>query len=150
LRKLLTVALWSVLTLASATPALAQSSDDSGDTGEEGDTSSAAQSQYGPESIESAADAARRAASHASEASEAFEEAREAAKAAGADDELASALAAEVVAARDETGSEDGSDGSAEATPEKQLPETGGNSIFILATGILLLACGLVVRGVIR
>ena len=140
--KLLAVALWSVLTLAYATPALAQSPGDPGD-GAEGTHSSAARNQYGPVSSEaSAADAARNAASHASKASEAFEEAREAAKAAGADDELAAALAAEV-ATRDESGS-------AQTTSDKQLPETGGDSLLMLGTGLLLLACGLVVRRMIR
>jgi hypothetical protein len=142
LRKLLMVALWAALTLSCATPALAQSPGDS----DEEVISPASRDQYGPKSIEAAADAARFAASQASEASEAFEEARAAAKSAGADDEVASALAAEAVAAREEAGSERGS---ARAAPEGRLPETGGDALLVLGTGVLLVACGLVVRRVI-
>ncbi len=135
--KLLTVALLTVLALASATPALAQSP---GERDEEA-ISAASHYQYGEsQGILSVADAARRAATHASDASEAFEGARAAGRA--ADDEGAAALAAEDVA-RDETVSEGGSAG---AAPDKRLLETGGNAPLFLGCGVLLLGCGLVAR----
>lgn len=136
--KLLIAALWSVLALALAAPALAQGLGD-GET-----TSPASRDQYGEiPSSESAADAARFAVSQASEASKAFEQAREAAKSAGVDDETASALAAEAVAARSEGG------GSAGVATGERLPDTGGASLLALGAVVVLIG-SLLARRIIR
>ena len=142
--KFLIAALWSVLALAFAAPALAQGSPGDGEA-----TSLASRDQYGEEipTSESAADAARFAVSQASEASKAFEQARAAAKSAGVDDETASALAAEAVAAHSEGGKNE--DGSARAAPEGRLPDTGGSSLLVLG-GVAVLIGGLVAARVIR
>ena len=142
--KLLIAALWSVLALASAAPALAQSP---GDGGREA-TSPASGGQYGKiPSSESAADAARFAVSQASEASEAFEQARAAAKSAGVDDETASAIAAEAVAAHSE-GEREG--GSSRAAPEGRLPDTGGAPLLLVGVVVVLIWGGLVAGRIIR
>ena len=142
--KLLIAALWSMLALASAAPALAQSPGDGG-----GEASSPASGdQYGEiPSSESAADAARFAVSQASEASKAFEQARAAAKSVGVDDETASAIAAEAVAARSEGESEGGS---ARAAPDGRLPDTGGAPLLVVSVVAVLIWGGLVAGRVIR
>ena len=140
--KLLVAALWSVLALASAAPALAQS------PGGGEATSPASGDQYGDiPSSESAADAARFAVSQASEASEAFEQARAAAKSAGVDDETASAIAAEAVVAHGE-GEREG--GSSRAAPEGRLPDTGGAPLLVVGVVVVLIWSGLVAGRVIR
>jgi hypothetical protein len=108
LKELLIVMVSAALLLMAATPAVAQSP-----VGIGGDAiSPASQDQYGDPPVEEAArDAPGYAVAHAFTASEAFEEARAAAKSAGADDETASALAAQAAASRDEVSSESKSAG---------------------------------------
>lgn len=143
--KLLIAALWSVLALAAAGPALAQDSPGDGGGGEA--TSPASRDQYGDiPSSESAADAARFAVSQASEASKAFEQARAAAKSAGADDETASALAAEAVAHSE--GGDEG--GSARAASGGRLPDTGGAPLLALGVAAVFISGGLVAWRIIR
>ena len=141
--KLLIATLWSLLALAAAGPALAQSPGDGG--GEA--TSPASRDQYDDiPSSESAADAARFAVSQATEASKAFEQERAAAKSAGVDDETASAIAAEAV-----THSEDGDEGgSASAASGGRLPDTGGVPILALGVVAVFIWGGLVARRIIR